>query len=83
MDGVPVDWSSTGADAATFVTHVCNFMSAYPAGVDAINWKTMPVAGVMTPGGMAALVAGVPIACPTYAGVINIVAKSFFPGSVG
>lgn len=80
MDGVPVDWSSTGGDAYQFVSHVCNFMQVYPGGVEAINWKALPLPGVMTPGGMAALEAGVPIQCPQYASVINLVAHAFFPG---
>jgi hypothetical protein len=79
LDGYSVDWSATGSDAFAFVSHVCNFMRAYPGGPNAINWHTMPIAGVMTPGGMAALVAGVPIQCPEYAGVIGLVATTFFP----
>jgi hypothetical protein len=79
LDGVTVDWSATGGDAFAFVSHVCNLMKVYPGGPNAINWKTLPIAGVMTPGGMAALKVGVPIQCPQFAGVINVVSAAFFP----
>ncbi len=80
MDGIPVDWATVGTDAYGWVTVTCGYLANYPGGPLAVNWRDTPIPGLMTRGGMAALVAGAPTVCPGLARFIDSSAEAFFPG---
>lgn len=78
MDGVAVDWSSTHVDAYQFTALFCSYLNSVDP--TAMNWYKIPIPGVMTRGGMEALVTGVPYVCPQYSKFVATAQASFFPG---
>lgn len=80
MDGIPVDWSKVGGDAYGWVALTCAYLTNYPGGPLAVNWRQTPIPGLMTRGGMEALKVGAPTVCPQLTQYIDTSAAAFFPG---